>query len=174
MVHAGENSESVSIASHLTPSPLCVCVCVSTGQCTGGCCSWVFKSYWGRYGFSTKLHRLRFCRTDSPNRTLGTALTTTPDDTRIQLTFILAIYFDQCAEKWTSSWLGQLMSAAAWMQVVLLSGFKWHAAIRALHKAVHRAYQTSSHSGPTMVRCLYHIIRHMPATRPVTAANIGS
>ena len=26
MVHAGENSESVSIASRLTPSLLCVCV----------------------------------------------------------------------------------------------------------------------------------------------------
>ena len=65
------------------------------------------------------------------------------------------------------------MSAAAWMQVVLLSGFKWHVAIKALHKAVHRAYQTSPHSVPAIVKCLYNVTRHMPETRCIVTARIG-
>ena len=66
------------------------------------------------------------------------------------------------------------MSAATWMQVVLLNGFKWHNAVRALPKAVHRAYQTNPHSVPATMKCLYHITRHMPATRCVVVAQIGA
>ena len=54
------------------------------------------------------------------------------------------------------------MSAVAWIEVMLLSGFKWDVAIRALHKAVHRAYQTSPHAISATVKCLYNVTRHMP------------
>ena len=66
------------------------------------------------------------------------------------------------------------MSAAAWMQVVLLSGFKWEVAVRALHKAVHRAYQTSPHVIAATVKCLYSVKRHMPACRRVVVSRVGA
>ena len=75
---------------------------------------------------------------------------------------------------WTTSWLGQLMSASAWMQVARLSGFKWESAIRALHKAVHRAYQTSPHAVSVTVKYLYHVTRNMPESRCVVVAKIGT
>ena len=65
------------------------------------------------------------------------------------------------------------MSPAAWMQVALLSGFKWDVAIRALHKAVHRAYQTSPHAIFATVKCLYNVTRHMPQRRCVVVSRVG-
>ena len=66
------------------------------------------------------------------------------------------------------------MCAAAWMQVVLLSGFKWDVAIRALHKAVHSAYQTSPRAISATVKCLYNMTRHMPECRCVVVSKVGT
>ena len=65
------------------------------------------------------------------------------------------------------------MSAAAWMQVVLLSGVKWDVAIRALHKAVHRTYQTSPHATSATVKCLCNMTTHMPERRCVVVSRVG-
>ena len=47
---------------------------------------------------------------------------------------------------WSTSWCGQILSAAAWLQVVLLSNYRRATAMRALHGAIHKAYCGSPHS----------------------------
>ena len=74
--------------------------------------------------------------------------------------------------KWSTSWCAQILSAAAWLQVVLLSGFKRTTAMRALHGAIHKAYCESPHSEKGTVKILHHLSYNMPAKRCVVVSAI--
>ena len=73
---------------------------------------------------------------------------------------------------WTRPWLGQIMSALAWLQVMLLSGYKKSVAMRAIHKGIHRAYDTSPHAVQAMVKCVHSVVHHMPAKRCVVLTKV--
>ena len=73
---------------------------------------------------------------------------------------------------WSTSWCGQILSAAAWLQVVLLSGFKRTTAVIALHGAIHRAYCGSPHPEKATVTIMHHLSYHMPAKRCVVVSAI--
>ena len=73
---------------------------------------------------------------------------------------------------WTRTWLGQIMSALAWLQVMLLSGYKKLVAMRAIHKGIHRAYETSPHTVQAMVKCVHCVVHHMPAKRCVVLSKV--
>ena len=55
---------------------------------------------------------------------------------------------------WTRTWLGQILSALALVQVMLLSGYRKPLAMRAIHKGIHRAYETSPHAVQATVKCV--------------------
>ena len=74
---------------------------------------------------------------------------------------------------WATSWLSQILSGAAWLQVAPLSGFKRGVAMRALHKAVQKAYCSTPHSVPATIKILHHLSYHMPAKRCVVAARVA-
>ena len=73
---------------------------------------------------------------------------------------------------WSTSGCGQNLSQAAWLQVVLLLGFKRTTAMRALHGAIHKAYCGSPHSEKATVKVLHHLSYHMPAKRCIVVAAI--
>ena len=71
---------------------------------------------------------------------------------------------------WTCTWLGQILSALAWVQlmhVMLLSAYRKLVAMRAIHKRIRRAYETSPHAVQATVKCVHSIVHHMPAKRCV-------
>ena len=65
----------------------------------------------------------------------------------------------------TRTWLGQILLALAWVQVMLLSGYRKPVAMRAIHKGIHWAYKTSRHAVQATVKCIHSIVHHMPAKR---------
>ena len=66
---------------------------------------------------------------------------------------------------WTRTWLGQILSALAWLQVMLLSRYQKTVAMRAIHKGIHRAYETSPHAVRATVKCACSLVHHMPTKR---------
>ena len=63
---------------------------------------------------------------------------------------------------WSRTWLGRLMFALAWVQVMLMSGYKKPVAMRAIHKGIHRAYEASPHTVQATVKCVHSVVHHMP------------
>ena len=73
---------------------------------------------------------------------------------------------------WTRNTLGQIMSALAWLQVMLLSGYKKPVAMRAIHKGIHRVYETSPHAVQATVKCVHSVVHHIPAKRCVVLCKV--
>ena len=73
---------------------------------------------------------------------------------------------------WTRTWLGQILSALAWLQVMLLSGYRKTVAMRAIHKGIHRAYETSPHVVRATVKCAHSLVHHMPTKRCIVLAKV--
>ena len=74
---------------------------------------------------------------------------------------------------WFRIWLSQILSAASYMQVALLSNFRG-AVMRALHSAIARAYSGSPQSTQATTKVLHHLSYHMPAHRCVLAARVAT
>ena len=55
--------------------------------------------------------------------------------------------------------------AAAWLQVAILSGFSRAHAMRAMHRAVSRAYAGSLHAHQVTTKCLHHASHKLPLRR---------
>ena len=47
--------------------------------------------------------------------------------------------------QWTCTWISEILSAAAWLQVALLCSYRCETAMRAMHKGIHRAFVHSPH-----------------------------
>ena len=73
---------------------------------------------------------------------------------------------------WTRTWLGEILSALAWLQVMLLSGYRTMVAMRAIHKGIHRAYEMSPHAMQATVKCVHSIVHHMPAKRCIVLGKV--
>ena len=66
---------------------------------------------------------------------------------------------------WADTWLGQILGGAAWLQVAILSGFSRAPAMRAMHRAVSKAYAGSPHAHQATTRRLYHLSHKQPLRR---------
>ena len=64
--------------------------------------------------------------------------------------------------QWTRSWIDEIFSAAAWLQVAMLCGYKRELAMRTMHKGLHRALVTSEHNTRATVKAVYSQSYHMP------------
>ena len=73
----------------------------------------------------------------------------------------------------TDSWAAQILSAAAWLHVAILSGYGRAEAMRAMHKGVYRAYATSPHDVQATVKAVYSVSYILPATRQTVAQHIA-
>ena len=81
---------------------------------------------------------------------------------------------------WTRTWLGQILSALAWLQVMLLSwlqvmllsGYQKTVAMRAIHKGMHRAYETSPHAVRATVKCAHSLVHHMPTKHCIVLTKV--
>ena len=157
----------------------CDCIAPDCDHCTRRCCLGVSEGSRGSNRSGSERHRVRICGTSGTNLPMGLHLCPPPplmtpgNSYQAYLPSILTgvLKSGLC---WTTSWLGQLMSASTWMQVAQLSGFKWESAIRALHKAVQRAYQTSPHAVSATGKCLHPVTRKMPESPCVIVAKIGT
>ena len=70
------------------------------------------------------------------------------------------------------SWAAQIFSAAAWLQVAMLSGYGRAEAMRAMHKGVYRAYATAPHDVQATVKAVYSVSYILPAARHTVAQHI--
>ena len=73
----------------------------------------------------------------------------------------------------TDSWAAQIFSAAAWLQVAMLSGYGKAEAMRAMHKGVCRAYATAPHDVQATVKAVYSVSYVLPAARHTVALHIS-
>ena len=71
------------------------------------------------------------------------------------------------------SWAAQIFSAAAWLQVAMLSGYGRAEAMRAMHKGVYRAYATAPHDVQATVKAVYSVSYILPAARHTVAQHIS-
>ena len=56
--------------------------------------------------------------------------------------------------------------------VMLLCGYRKTVAMRAIHKGIHRAYETSPHAVQATVKCAHSIVHHMPAKRCIILGKV--
>ena len=73
----------------------------------------------------------------------------------------------------TDSWAAQIFSAAAWLQVAILSGYGRAEAMRAMHKGVYRAYATAPHDVQATMKAVYSVSYILPAARHTVALHIS-
>ena len=73
----------------------------------------------------------------------------------------------------TDSWAAQIFSAAAWLQVAMLSGYGRSEAMRAMHTGVYRAYATAPHDVQATVKAVYSVSYILPAARHTVARHIS-
>ena len=74
--------------------------------------------------------------------------------------------------KWTKYWGAQIVSALAWVQVALLSGYTCEDTMRAMHKGLHRAYSDSAHTVHGTVKAVYGMSYSMPAKKCIVLAKV--
>ena len=72
----------------------------------------------------------------------------------------------------TDSWAGQILSAVAWLQVAMLSGYSWAEAMRAMHKGLHHAYATSLRDVNGTIKAVYSISYRLLGTRAQAAGHV--
>ena len=65
--------------------------------------------------------------------------------------------------RWTRSWITDIFSAAPWLQVALLSGYRREPVMRAMHKGLRRAHVTSEHDTRATIKAVYSLSYHMLA-----------
>ena len=65
----------------------------------------------------------------------------------------------------SATWGSQILSAAAWLNVAMLSGYGRGEAMRAMHKGVYRAYTTAPHDVQATVKAVYSLSYHLPTSR---------
>ena len=74
---------------------------------------------------------------------------------------------------WAGSWLSQIFSAGAWLQVALASGFRRAEAMRAMHRAVARAHAGCPHALQATTKFLRDLSHRMPLKRCQVAGIVG-
>ena len=73
---------------------------------------------------------------------------------------------------WAETWIGQIMGACAWLQVALLSGYQRTDAMRAMHRAMARAYAGSPHAHQAITKVLDHVSYRLPQKRCQVARQV--
>ena len=76
----------------------------------------------------------------------------------------LCVYVCVC-RWWCHTWVGELLTVAAWMQVALLSGYTLRAVLRATHSAVVRGLSTGPQDCNQTVKFVYHMGPLLPFPR---------
>ena len=68
-------------------------------------------------------------------------------------------------KEWTHTWASEILSALAWVQVAMLSGYRKAFTLRAMHQAIHRAYGDSPHNIQGTIKAARHILYIMPVKK---------
>ena len=71
---------------------------------------------------------------------------------------------------WVSTWAGEILSALAWLQAGMRAGYTRQESMRALHKALHRAFAGEPHFLPATVKAVYTLSHGLPARKCVIVA----
>ena len=71
------------------------------------------------------------------------------------------------------TWASQIMSALAWLQVSMLSGYGRGEAMCAMHTGIHRAYATAPHNVQATVKAMHRISYRLPLTREDAARAVA-
>ena len=67
---------------------------------------------------------------------------------------------------WVRTWSGQILSAIAWLQTAMLSGYGHSDGMRAMHRALHRAFAAEPHFLPDAVKAVYAVSHTLPTMYP--------
>ena len=73
---------------------------------------------------------------------------------------------------WQQTWAAQILSALAWAQLAMLSGYKRMTVMRALHKAVRRVYAASPWWSENTMRAVYSVGHDLPCSRATATAKL--
>ena len=152
------------------------CITKKVRICTGSCCNSVTKVVGVVMVLgSEELVGTAFAEpaalTSEWSLKLDAPLTTPHRANRDYLPAILTDVLKNTANE-STSWCRQILSAAAWHQVVLLSNYRRATAMCALHGAIHKAYCGNPHSVQATVKVQHHVSYHMPARRCIVIAVI--
>ena len=156
-----------------------VCECISDKQdsCTGRCCGPICKAMGMVMVRGQNGTGLAFVEpagvTGSWDLSLGPPLLS---PRRAYHGYLGAIFTGVLKNglPFTDSWAAQILSAATWLQVAILSGYGRAVAMRAMHKGVYRAYATSPHDVQATVKAVSSVSYILPATRQVVAQHIAA
>ena len=73
---------------------------------------------------------------------------------------------------WQQTWAAQILSALAWAQLAMLSGYRRMTVMRALHKAVRRVYAASPWWSENTMRAVYSVGHDLPCSRGTATAKL--
>ena len=144
-----------------------VCECMNNSpQCVGACCTPTTKVMGYVPVREPKGTGIAFVEpsalTGRWGLRLGPTLLTPGDAYKGYLGSSFACVLKNGAQ-WTTTWISEIMSATAWLQVALLCGYRRETAMRAIHKAIHRAYVQSPHDTRATIKVVYSLSYSMSA-----------
>ena len=146
----------------------CACITKEVKHCTGHCCGAVTKAVGVVLVLSGGGESTAFAEpaalTPEWNLCLGEPLLSPQRAYKGYLPSIFTSVLKNTPPR-ADTWLGQIMGAAAWLQVAILSGFPRSHAMRAMHKAVSRAYAGSPQAPQATTQCLHHVSHQLPRSR---------
>ena len=154
-----------------------VCECISDDQqcCTGHCCGPICKAMGMVLVRGPTGSGMAFAEpaalSVSWDLKLGPPLSSLGRAYRGYLGSIFTAVLKN-ALPFSDSWAAQIFSAAAWLQVAMLSGYGRGKAMRAMHKGVYRAYATAPHDVQATVKAVYSISYILAAGRHTVALHI--
>ena len=125
-----------------------------------------YKNNGLRAGTRTDRDRHRIHRTICTHGTLGITagapLLTPRDAYKGYLGSIFTGVLKNGAQ-WTGTCISEILSAATWLQVALLCGYRREMAMRAMHKGIHRAFVQSPHDTRATIKAVSSLSYSMPA-----------
>ena len=71
---------------------------------------------------------------------------------------------------WVCTWAGEILSALAWLQARMRAGYTRQESMRAMHRALHRAFAGEPHFLPATVKAVYTLSHRLPAPKCVIVA----
>ena len=127
----------------------CECISKKISRCTGHCCQPVTKAVGVVMVLNSENGGTAFAEPVAPTSTWQLKLGAPLKSPRfVPKDYLPAIFTGVLKNSlgWAESWVSQILSAAVWLQVALLSGYSRIAAMRSMHRSLARAYNSTPHS----------------------------
>ena len=154
----------------------CSCITQAVTKCTGKCCNPVTKAVGVVMVLPGTDRHTTFAEPaalgDNWSLKLGPPLITPLHSYHGYLPSIFTEVLRN-ALPWAGTWLGQILGACAWLQVAVVSEYRRAGAMRAMHKAVAKAYACTPHAYQATTKVLHHISHKLPLKRCVAVRAVG-